>query len=112
MGNQKDPIMNWFVEPKDGHTNGIIASNLAVLNQVCESADLKDNHGDGHHVYQVENYSFITQLYKDKGKFILDFQVFYRAGFNGPIRLWTLGADKPRPRREVKIKPKGKNPKS
>lgn len=116
MGNQKEPkekIMNWFVEPEDAHSNEVIAKNLLALSQLDESVALVDDEGKFHSVFQVENYTFVTHLYKDRTKFQLHFKVFNRPGKNGPLRLWTLGADKPKIKLGVKAKPKvGKNLKS
>jgi hypothetical protein len=115
MGNQKEPtekVMNWFVEPEDAQTNEVLAKSLLALSQLDESVALLDSEGEEHSVFQVEAYSFVTRLYKDMTKFHLHFKVFYRSGTNGPLRLWKLGADKPKPKLEVKAKPKGKNPKS
>ncbi|HZJ41088.1 MAG TPA: hypothetical protein VFD16_02395 [Candidatus Saccharimonadales bacterium] len=94
MRNKKESTTNWFVEPEDANTNEIIARNLRAINQVEESVALKDANDNDRAVYQVNNYSFITQLYKDSGKFQLHFKVFYRSGKNGSLRLWELGEKK------------------
>ncbi len=112
MGNQKEPKeknMNWFVEPEDAHSNEVIAKSLLALSQLDESVALLDSEGVEHSVFQVENYAFVTRLYKDRTKFQLHFKVFNRSGKNGPLRLWTLGADKSK---KIKVKLKDKNLKS
>src|SRR5680860_1915618 len=84
----------WFVEPNDAHTNEIVAKNLAALNQVDEHLALKDVNGADHSVFQVENHSFITRLYKDRQKFSLKFNVFYRQGNNSLLRPWNFEENK------------------
>lgn len=103
---RKEPMTYWFVEPNNAHTNEVIAKSLLALSQLDENVSLEDVDGKYHSVYQVEEYFFITRLYRDRVKLVLDFKVFSRAGQNGKLRLWKLGADKPKAKLKVKLKPK------
>jgi len=94
MEAKKRLVTNWFVEPEDAHTNEITAKSLLTLNQLNESFALEDNEGQEHSVFQIETYSFITTLYKNRTASHLNFKVFYRTGKDGPIRLWKLGSRK------------------
>jgi hypothetical protein len=100
MGEKKTPMTYWYVEPGDAHTNKVIADSLLALSQLDENVSLEDVDGDYHSVYQVEEYFFITRLYRDRVKLTLSFKVFYRAGKNGKLRPWELGVKKP----QVQIK--------
>lgn len=82
---------NWFVEPIGAHSNQIIAENLAKLNEAdATSLEVIDNKGKPHSVYQIYDYSFITNLIKAKAKFNLSMNIYYRSGVNGAIRPWEL----------------------
>jgi hypothetical protein len=85
---------DWFVEPLDSHTNEIIAKNLAAVNKVDENVDVIDASGESHSVFQVEDHSFVTRLYKDKRKFSLNFNVYYRQGKNSKLRPWRFEENK------------------
>lgn len=90
----KTLITYWYVEPEDAHTNQVIANSLLALSQLDENVALADEHDVSHSVYQVEQYFFITRLYRDRIKLNLHFKVFHRAGKNGKLRIWTLGVKK------------------
>lgn len=90
----KKVATSWYVEPCDANTNEVIAKNLAAVNKVNENVDLEDVDGLFHSVFEVEDYSFITRLYKDRFKFNLRFNVFYKKGKNDKLRPWTLGEKK------------------
>jgi hypothetical protein len=101
--------MYWFVEPCDSHTNEIIANNLAALNQVNENLALTDADGLPHSVFQVESHLFITRLYKDKQKFSLRFNIFYRQRKSSPLYPWKFEEDKSRRKYQKLRMPKVKN---
>ncbi|HZJ41988.1 MAG TPA: hypothetical protein VFD51_03160 [Patescibacteria group bacterium] len=84
----------WFIEPVNAHTNEVIAKNLAALNQVDENFALTDVNGVEHSVFQIESHAFITRLYKDRQKFALKFNVFYRQGNNSLLRPWNFEENK------------------
>jgi hypothetical protein len=114
MGSQKEkketkePMTYWFVEPEDAHTNEVIAKSLLALSQLDENVALEDVDGASHSVYQVEEYFFITRLYRDRAKLSLRFTVFYRAGKNGKLRFWKLGVKKPQTQIKTVIRVKSK----
>ena len=90
MENKKNRVYQWFVEPKNAHTNEVIARSLAAIVDINMSWSLRDNLGLPHRVYQIENHAFITELEKARAKFNLDFYIYSRRGNQGPIRLWAL----------------------
>ncbi len=87
----KQKKISWFVEPLDADTNEIIAKPLVARGDLVEHVDLLDDQGEQHSVFEVPAYSFITQLYKDKHKFKLDFRVFYRQSKYGSLKIWLFG---------------------
>ena len=95
---EKKKECQWFVEPKDAHTNEVIVRSLAADIEVSENKMIFDNLKQKHSVYQIVKYSFITELYKDKSKFSLDFVVFYRLSSYGPIKEWKLGEKRRKPK--------------
>lgn len=84
----------WYVEPEDGHTNEVIAKNLLAIGSLNENLSLLDIEGRERSVYQIEDYAFITRLYKDEKKFNLSFKVFYRQSRYGQLRPWKFGQKK------------------
>ena len=66
----------WFVEPKDAHTNQVIARDLAEMINVSDSREVPDDLGEMHNVYQVNEHKFITELNKARIQFSLDFAIF------------------------------------
>lgn len=108
MAEKKDQATYWFVEPEDAHTNEVIAKSLLALSQLDENVALEDVDGKEHSVYQVEEYFFITRLYRDRTKLNLRFTVFYRAGKSGKLRLWKLGVKKPQVQIKTAVRVKSK----
>jgi hypothetical protein len=87
---------NWFVEPLDAHTNQIISENLAKTGDgYSYSLEMTDNKGKAHDVFQIYKYPFINRLVKDRLKFDLKFNLYYRMGVVSPIKPWKL-AEKPK----------------
>lgn len=98
----KTVVTEWFVEPCDSHTNEVIAKNLAALNQIDTHASLYDSDGFSHSVFQVEDHSFITRLYKDRYKFALRFNIFFRQGKYDKLHPWRFEENKSKKEKRVK----------
>lgn len=109
MVSKKEQMTYWFVEPGDAHTNEVIAKSLLALSQLDENVSLEDVDGTEHSVYQVEEYFFITRLYRDRVKLNLRFNVFYRAGKNGKLRPWKLGVKKPQVQMKTVVRLRSKS---
>ncbi|MFZ4632536.1 MAG: hypothetical protein ACOYL8_05080 [Patescibacteria group bacterium] len=78
----------WFIEPKDSHTNEIIARRLAEVNEIADSTNqiIEDDKGIEHSVYQVKNHQRILEFCKSKNQFQLKFKVFTRPVIDGPLK--------------------------
>lgn len=81
----------WFVEPKDAQTKEVIVSNLLALSPFDKSVVLEDIEGKEHDVFQVENYFFISRIYRDRNNLLLQFKIFSRQGKNGKLNPWKFG---------------------
>ena len=98
---------HWYVEPIGSYTNQVIARRLAELDElvVGTNQSMKDADGQERSVFEVPNYSFITELYKSKADLALKFNVYTRALNYGPIRLWLFGnKNKPDKKLNQKLK--------
>ena len=86
----------WFIEPRDSHTNKVIGQMLNDLNQGAESfsLEIKDNFGVNHSVFSVPNYSFVSSFHLSKDNLSLSFNVYSRPNNNQPLRLWLFGNNK------------------
>jgi hypothetical protein len=76
----------WYVEPIDGHTNEVIATELPAENAhkkvVCRN-------GPERNFWECD-YRFITKLLRNEAIIRLRFNVFYRERPYGPVKLWPF----------------------
>jgi hypothetical protein len=78
----------WFVKPLDSHTNEIMSKHLSSLGNLIAHDGIEDKAGNKHSVYEVPDYFVITRFLKDKKKFALKFDIYYRQTNYGPIQPW------------------------
>ena len=72
----------WFVEPKDPHTNEVISEmSDEAGEQICEDKEY-------HNLWRCDRKT-INLLKKGKKKFNLDFRIFVQEG-KGKIRKWKF----------------------
>lgn len=104
---------SWFIEPKDSHTNEVIARRLAELNEIADSANqiIEDDKGIEHSVYQVKNHQRILEFCKSRKQFQLKFNVFTRTGINAPLKESVIDSDEFKSaKKQKKIIKKTQNP--
>ncbi|HPY08388.1 MAG: hypothetical protein ACOX0H_01020 [Patescibacteria group bacterium] len=82
--------ITWFIEPLSAHTNEVIFKNFFPIDEVSDIMRLSDNEGVFRMVYQVSKYAIITNLNRDRRKFNLQYNVYYRESKYGKLKLWKF----------------------
>jgi len=82
--------ITWFIEPLNAHANEIIVKNFYPLDEVSDIMRLSDNKGVFHMVCQAAKYAVITRLNRDRHKFNLRYNVYYRESKYGKLKLWKF----------------------
>lgn len=80
----------WYLEARDAHTNEVIATEVSAemthRSVLCQDGKKRD-------FWECE-YAIITKLLRNQDLAHLRFNVFYREGRYGPVKLWPFAKKK------------------
>lgn len=76
----------WFLEPRDSHTNEVISKNVGEEN-ILQNVVCAD--GQKHNLWRCPS-GMVTMLWRSRGNLKIRFQIFSRELPNGKIRNCTL----------------------
>jgi len=82
--------ITWFIEPLSAHANEIIMKNFFPIDEVGDITRMVDNEGVFHMVFEAARYNVITRLNRDRHKFNLQYNVYYRESKDGKLKLWKF----------------------